>query len=192
MFKRPFSSNQILFFGSILLPYLLDLFPNHSAGTHNLVILFYDFIALMTLGISSLVLALGTAELRSNGKGLVFLVIAFMSVALYFYSLDARIGVRELVEFFFRKSEVEAYAAQYNQVQPAADDSNTEHRYSPDNNLWYSKLPSGIIVYNTEAEASVYSGGYAYSPADKKPLNGDYYEWRRLSGHWYKWKRHEG
>lgn len=185
MFKRPFSSNQILFFGSILLPYLLDLFPIHSAGTHDVSILLYDFVALLTLGVLALVLAVGTSELRSNGKGLIYLAIAPAAVALYFYSLDARIGMREQVEFFLNKSELEAHVAQLRRGEMPPDSLNHEYQS-------YVQLSSGIALCTTEGEASVYSGGYAYSPADKKPFDGEYYEWRKLYGHWYKWKRREG
>jgi hypothetical protein len=181
MFKKPFTQSKVLFLGSILLPYLLDFIPPHSAGSHNSETLLLDFTALVVLGISSLVLALSTPELRSNGKGLIYPAIAFTYVSLYLYSLDVRIGVREQVEFLFHKSELEAHAAQSNESPSIADSSTVEIHPSP-----------SIIFYCTEGEASIYNGGYAYSPTDEKPLDGNYYEWRKLSGHWYRWKRSQG
>ncbi len=191
MLKQPLNQNHVLFYGSALFPYLLDIIPRHSAGVHSLESGFLDFVALIILAITTLVLVVRELRDYDTRKALTQLATAVLAVVLYFYSLDFRLRVLESVIFYPQIFAFDAHVARLNRVSPTADSLKTENQSLPEDEKCYISL-SGIVFCPTDGEASIYQAGYAYSPDDKRPLDGEYDQWYKLIGHWYRWKRRDG
>jgi hypothetical protein len=181
------SSTQLLFMGSSIVPYLLMLVVPRSNAVWPT---FVNLLALLVLLAAAVRLASRTAAARRTGKGLLYPVLGIAAVVGYFYSVDTLRQAGDYLGFVVRKPGLEAHLARVAQRARPSDSLGIRRppRVAAEAG-WRDAAPPEITYYTLDGQASVCFWGYAYSPQDQKPANGQFTYWHQLDGHWYMWFR---
>lgn len=140
----------------------------------------------------------------TQGRGLLFPVIAVLAVVGYFRSSEALQYGGDYLDFRSHKARMEAHVATL-QTSPTARaaalaaTATVRYRGYPGLNEGvdgYDVLPSRIILCTIGGADSERYWGYAYAPAGEQPsreeeatLGGAFFQWRHLEGPWYVWAR---
>lgn len=185
-----FSLTKVFFYGSMVLPYLLVLAAPRTTDLGPLV---GDFFALITLVVTSLVLAVWSMLRQRSGWGLLYPVGGLAAILLFFIAFEGLRRVGDYLDFFWYKSQMEAHLGLLGR-QPAPADTlrvSLGAYCGLSQGACYDVQPPGILLVTTGGEPSRIFWGYAYSPTDAKPYfrSEKLRDWYRLTGHWYRWER---
>lgn len=194
------STAFVLFCLAIIYPYLYLLLAPRGG---SIVFELFNFVAFITLVISSIVLMFTAIRKDQDAIGFMYPTVALLFVVSYFLAFDTIQHVGDYLDFLLRKPRLDAYVSRVNHSKAnfnaALTASKNLQQRSYSGEEWYGILPSHTIICTIGGHESIQYWGYAYSLAGSKPdskdeleIGGEFIYWRRLTDHWYMWVRSDG